>query len=202
MSWQPLTETASSLALGITGVVGTNLENVVVAVAMFCRQTSNPVLAIGFFAGLSAMLVFSWLSGSAMGMLPTQYLGLLGLVPIALGIRELLRTHDGQPEKAIVENQQTAVKSTAVLALLMVANGADTIAVFAPLIAESEATDRVVITVAYLLASALLAWISVQVCTHPRLTGPIQRYGGRIAPFAMIGIGVYILLNTGTDTMP
>ena len=38
--------------------------------------------------------------------------------------------------------------------------------------------------------------------SFPKLSEPLKKYGARLAPYIMIGIGVYILLNTGTDLVP
>ena len=50
--------------------------------------------------------------------------GLLGLIPIALGIRGLLSTQDGQPKVAT---------NTVAVAAVTIANGADNISVYTPL---------------------------------------------------------------------
>ena len=83
----------------------------------------------------------------------------------------------------------------------MIANGVDTIAVFVPLIAESEATYRLFLSLGFVAASLALAWLATRACTHPSAATPIARYGPKVAPFVMIGIGVYILLNTATDRL-
>lgn len=203
MPVQPLAETLTSLTLGVGGLVGTNIENVVVAVAAFCNsRTPASALGIGFVVGLVFLLAVSWLTGLVAGLLPPRFLGYLGVIPIALGLREFFRQKAPLPEQADSADYAGLLQSTTTVALLMVANGVDTIAVFAPLIAESEATDRLVLTVGYVCASLMLGWFCVQLCTYPRVAAPIERYGSRVAPFLMIGIGVYILLNTGTDTLP
>ena len=91
MPVQTITETITSLTLGVGGVVGTSLENVVVAVAVFCGRIPVAVLGAGFFLGLAALLALSWLTAMAIGLLPIEYLGIFGVLPIVLGLRELLR---------------------------------------------------------------------------------------------------------------
>ena len=203
MPAQPLVETLASLTLGVGGVIGTNLENVVVAVAAFCNsRTPVSALGIGFVVGLVFLLGVSWLTGVGAGLIPTRFLGYLGVIPIALGLREYFRQNAPQPEQAGSADSGRWMQAIAAVGLRMIANGIDTIAVFAPLIAESEATDRLVLALGYVGTSVMLGWFCVRACTHPRLAELIDRHGSRIAPFLMIGIGVYILLNTATDTQP
>jgi len=198
---QTITETLTALTLGVGGLLGTNVENIVVVIAAFCGRTPAAALRAGFAAGLGVLLVLSWLSGAAAGLLPTRYLGYLGIVPIAMGLRELWRGPQHAHEATPARVSGGFMRSTGAVAVLMIANGVDTVAVFAPLIAETEAFDRMILTSGFIVAGLALAWLSAHACAHPALAGPIERHGARLAPVVMIGIGIYILLDTATDKL-
>jgi len=157
----------------------------------------------GFVAGSFVMLIVSL---SILGLavwIPVRYMGLLSLIPITLGLRALLRptNHNDSTGSGIDGTSWKHFKVTLSAAALMVANGGDTIVVFAPLFAETEPSGVGVIVIGFVLSSIALAFFSSRVCIHPRLSEPLRRYGPKVAPFVMIGIGIYIMLNTGTDTL-
>ena len=91
MPFQTLSETATSLFLGTGGVLATNLENVVVVVAAFCSNTSPAALRTGFAAGLLVLPILSWTSALVAELIPVERVGYLGLIPIAMGVAELLK---------------------------------------------------------------------------------------------------------------
>lgn len=84
----------------------------------------------------------------------------------------------------------------------MITNGGDAIAVFIPLFAETERTGIPVMVSGYIFVALVLSYISGRICLFPQLSKPLRKYGPRISPFVMIGIGIYILFNAGTDVVP
>jgi cadmium resistance protein CadD (predicted permease) len=47
-----------------------------------------------------------------------------------------------------------------------------------------------------LAATAGLCWVAYALIQHPRLGPPLQRFAGPITPFVLIGLGIYILLES------
>ena len=195
----------SELLLAAGGFVSTNIENVVILVSVFCANPKNAqAVRRGFAIGSIALLLASLLVLLVSGLIPIRFLGLLGLVPIGFGILEIVRTSrrneqsDGDAREAGPEHTRVVLSAS----VLMIANGGDTIAVFAPLFAETRPSGVVVLVLGYLATAISLSFLSGHVCIFPKLSEPLKKYGARLAPYIMIGIGVYILLNTGTDLVP
>ena len=187
------------------GFVSTNIENVVILVSVFCANPKNAqAVRRGFAIGSIALLLASLLVLLVSGLIPIRFLGLLGLVPIGFGILEIVRTSrrneqsDGDASEAGQEHTRVVLSAS----VLMIANGGDTIAVFAPLFAETQPSGVVVLVLGYLATAISLSFLSGHVCIFPKLSEPLKKYGARLAPYIMIGIGVYILVNTGTDLVP
>lgn len=201
-----LADLFSELVLAIGGFTATNLENVVVLVSVFCGQCGRAhAVRLGFALGSVALLALSLLGVVLVGLVPVQHIGWLGLIPIALGVRELLRkSDDGSESDATGQRPEgsSLLNVAGAAAVLMVANGGDTVAVFAPLFAETQRSGIVVLAIGFLATALLLTLVTGRACNHPALSVPLQRFGPRIAPYVMIAIGAYVLLNTGTDTLP
>lgn len=86
-------------------------------------------------------------------------------------------------------------------ALLMLGNSADSLAIFIPLVAESERASLAWGTAAYMVSAGL--WVSLAgiIAGHPELRRRVGAIGERLVPLVMIGAGIYILMDTATDTI-
>ena len=176
-----------------------------ILVSVFCADPAHArAVRLGFGLGSLVLLLASLLVLSVSGFIPLRFLGLLGLIPIAFGLFELVRSSKdaaySDPAARKMPQEQSRVVLSA--SLLMIANGGDTIAVFAPLFAETAPAGVPVLILGYVLSAATLSFLAGHVCVFPALSQPLKKYGARVAPYIMIGIGIYILLNTGTDLLP
>ncbi len=195
----------SELLLAAGGFISTNIENVVILVSVFCANPAHArAVRLGFGIGSLVLLLASLLVLIVSGWIPIRFLGLLGLVPIAFGVYGIVQSckKDDRSDAVAREVPQEHIKVVFSASALMIANGGDTIAVFAPLFAETEPSGIPVLILGYLVTAISLSFLSGHVCVFPVLSKPLKKYGARVAPYIMIGIGIYILLNTGTDLLP
>ena len=78
---------------------------------------------------------------------------------------------------------------------MFVANSADTLAVFAPLLTESEPLAAIGLACSFLLSAGVL----LQLALSSRRLPLAQRLGPKVKPWVLIGVGLYVLANTTTD---
>jgi cadmium resistance protein CadD (predicted permease) len=150
-------------------------------------------------SGMLGILALSWVVGWLADLFPHQYIGFLGIVPIFLGIKRLYNTLAGrtsEPGLAPVTSKRSQVIT---VALADVAHGPDTIVLFSALLADNDVTGKSAVTVTYLLLVAAWCFFGSYLFRHPRIRGPVQHYGDRLAPYLLIGVGLFILLNTAHD---
>jgi cadmium resistance protein CadD (predicted permease) len=147
---------------------------------------------IGYFVGMSLVLMLSVAIGLVGYIFPTEYLGYLGAIPIALGIKMLAdkwRRRNGGTEAVLAP-------------ATMLSNGVDSVLVFAPLLADSNANVDLAIAAAFLLMVCLWFRLAIYATTHASRVSTLQAAGEWIAPIVMIIVGLYILDNTITDITP
>src|SRR6266850_1464113 len=79
--------------------VSTNLDDVFILALFFgSRQFSDKAIILGQFAGIGALIAVSWI-GSFIGLVVSPaYIGLLGCMPIYLGIKGIIRLTRNQHE--------------------------------------------------------------------------------------------------------
>ena len=183
------------LSLALAAYAATNIDNLLILSGLVVAGNSYPVVARGLvIASVGVALIVAAFMALDF-FLPPAYFGYLGLIPILLGFRMLLNAPTDSGEG--IDGSITPGS----IALLLLGNSADTIATFAPLVAESERPARFLILVAF--AAGVIALLSLvrYVSQKESNLGALRSLAQRATPIVMILVGIYILLNTGTDTV-
>ena len=179
----------------------TNVDNLLLLVGwMLGGRVSMGRLAAAYAITVIAVLLASLALGLSANLIPIDYIGYLGLVPILLGVKlfaDQVRFRSHGPSSASMPNFSVAVVTTTLFS-----NSVDTMLVFAPLFADSSArTDRVIVA-AYLFM-ALIWFLFARVVSQR--AGQVQRISAAaqwLTPLIMIAVGLYILDNTLSDVVP
>jgi cadmium resistance transport/sequestration family protein len=205
---------AGAIIAGITSFVATNIDDIVILMLFFAQvnATFKPRnIVVGQYLGFTAILVMS-LPGFFGGLfIPKTWIGLLGLVPIAIGIqhwrsrsRGLSQSLAEEPEIQTVTTDASAIPLLATLispetykvAAVTFANGGDNIGIYVPLFANSNWASLGVIVTIFLLMIGIWCAIAYWLTKHPAIAKILTRYGHQIVPFVLIGIGIFILLES------
>ncbi len=201
---------------GFTSFVATNIDDIVILMLFFAQvnATFKPRhIVVGQYLGFTAILVMS-LPGFFGGLfIPKTWIGLLGLVPIAIGIQHWRSPSRGfsqssaeEPEIQTVTPDVSAIPLLATLispetykvAAVTFANGGDNIGIYVPLFANSHWASLGVIVTIFLLMIGIWCAIAYWLTKHPAIAKILTRYGHQIVPFVLIGIGIFILLESET----
>lgn len=170
--------------------IGTNIDDIFILMLLFA-QTADRVgkgrIAAGQFLGMGLLTAVSMVAALGLGMVPGRYLRLLGLVPIALGIRAWVGRH---------AEEETAMKGLGVVAVaaLTVANGGDNLGVYIPLFARFNGTQLLVCAAVFAAMTALWCLLGAKLASLPRVQPVIRRWKGVLVPAVFVLLGVSILL--------
>ena len=122
--------------------------------------------------------------------------GLIGLIPLALGIRGLvaLRHHDAHLRAA-----RRAVGSGFMAAILItIGAGGDNLAVYIPLFRVADRSDLVVTALIFLVGEVLLTLFILNAGRHPRTRAAAARVGAIAVPLLFCAIGILVLIQANT----
>ena len=182
------------LALAITLFASTNIDDLVVLIGFFAdRRFRTRDIVAGQFAGVAALFLAS-ASGSLLSLvIPKAYLGLLGILPIVIGIRKL---SDLSHDASAPENSSQG--SVAGVTLVTIANGGDNIAIYIPVFAVHSGAEIAVIAMVFVAMTALWCMLAHWMVNHRRFGAPLRRYGHIFAPLVLIGLGLVIIYKAGT----
>jgi cadmium resistance protein CadD (predicted permease) len=195
-------------ALSVVGVavlafVATNLDNLMLLVGIASR-VGQPFASIVAGALLASVVTLCLGVSAALAtdLAPQRWLGLLGVVPIALGLRELTRLVRSRAQQGDAPRADAPPLGALGLAGLLVANSTDSIAALVPLFAETREALLPPVAVAILAVTLLGCGIARWIASHARFGPPLRRSARLLVPIVLIAVGVYILANTRGDTVP
>ena len=149
----------------------------------------------GQYTGVAALTVISLLAALGLTFVPERWAGLLGLIPLALGVRKLVEAvrarNSGQSASPVLVSGLTGVIG------LTIANGGDNIAAYTPVF-RTLGAGRTAVTVA-VFAVGVSVWClaGFLLVAHPKVTQVITQYGQWVIPVVYLLIGVYIIGKTG-----
>jgi cadmium resistance protein CadD (predicted permease) len=188
--WQDF---STGFSLALVAYAATNIDNFIALIGLSAKGPTARPLVFGFSMAATAILVLAVSFSLLSYFIEPGQLRYLGIVPIAIGIRLLLTANSASVSP--VAMQMTA---TSVFAFLAVSS-MDTVATFGPLLAESEPVVRASIVAGYLVMASAMLWGVLHVSRAANKLLENNKFVLLLAPLVMIAVGVYILLDTGTD---
>ncbi len=178
---------AATLITGAIAFVATNVDDIVILTLFFSRTRQRWPIIAGQYLGFSVLIAIS-LAGFFGGLiLPHHWVRLLGLVPVAVGIKKLFVTRDdhvGWNRVGVFE-----------VALVTFTSGADNIGIYAPLFAVSDSAQLIELLMVFYLLLGMWCVLGYVIPRHQTVANVLRRCGHWIGPFVLIGLGVYILSN-------
>jgi cadmium resistance protein CadD (predicted permease) len=199
------TEILAIVTVTAGAFVGTNLDNMLLLVALYSRYQERPVVvSAGYFLGMLLIGSICLLIGEVGEVIPIASLGFLGVFPIMIGVIAFFRLFRN---KATVDNHSTGTDNSPyaiIMTVLMtqLSNGADSIITFSVLLADSSDAADYLIASVFLGMTGIFAWVAYFALKHRRLSEFLRKYGNFLTPFILVLVGFYILSNTASDLMP
>jgi cadmium resistance protein CadD (predicted permease) len=212
----------ADLGVAAAAFVGTNVDNTVVATAMVAGAPLERArrIAVGQAIGFVVLVAVAAAAAAVLFEFSTAVVGLLGLVPLAIGVRGLVGLvgrHPGGAVEASVATgagageagpkqrrrpEQRAVgRSLTAAALVTISAGGDNLAVYIPLFRVGGATNVGVVAAVFIAGEALVTWVILAGGRHPRARGAMLRAGHVAVPILLCCVGLLVLVQAGTFSL-
>jgi cadmium resistance protein CadD (predicted permease) len=199
------TDVITLLGLVAGSFVATNMDNLLILVVLLgANARRRSAVLLGFLCSNIAVICVSALGVAVGSVLGAGLIGYLGLAPLLLGCHMLYKSWSGQHAEDAAEkapSNGTEPKIWLTTFVLMFSNSGDSIAVFLPLLAESGRAAILVIVCSYLVMAMLWGTLSYLISGQRELAKRIEHRAEKIVPWIMIAVGIYILMDTATDTL-
>jgi cadmium resistance transport/sequestration family protein len=202
--------------VGVTSFVATNIDDIVVLMVFFSQLNAGfrrRHVVVGQYLGFCALLLAS-LPGYLGGLVISKpWLGLLGFLPMAIGISQLVQGSEDEPsiqdvspdlnDLARPASMGSKLKTllspqTYAVAAVTIANGGDNIGIYIPLFASSSLPQLAIILGVFFLLVGVWCFVAERLARQKAIARGLTQYGDRIVPFVFIVLGLYILVESET----
>ena len=135
-----------------------------------------------------------------MHIIPEKYIGLLGFVPITLGIKEFIcsvRSDKNAAKERLIGYLDSSKNNNLLFSAvtLSVSNGADNIGVYIPLLVDFSKTQILLFLSVFAVMTILWCFVSACLIGIPSIKNKLQRYKNILVPVIFVSLGIYILLK-------
>lgn len=188
----------ADLGIAAGAFVGTNIDNALVTVAMVAAATPEKArrIAMGQVIGFAVLVVGAAGTALALFEVPTRAIGLLGLVPLGLGIRGLMALRHA--ERRLGTTRRAFGSGVTAAALITIGAGGDNLVVYIPLFRVAGVTSIVATVLVFIVSELLLTIFIMSAGRHPRARVVVTRIGVLATPILYCVIGVLVLFRAGT----
>jgi len=197
----------TTIPTGVTAFCATNLDDILVLLVFFSQVNSSlrrRHIVAGQYLGFTILILASLPGFFGSLISPRPWIGLLGIVPIVIGISRLLEGQTGDLEES--EPEITSESSflsflspqTCGVAAVTFANGGDNIGIYVPLFANSTWPSLLVIVGEFFLLVGIWCYVAYKLTQTKAIADLLTSYGNNLIPFVLIGLGVLILLDSQT----
>ena len=188
----------STFLTAVLSFASTNIDDIFILTILFA-QVQNPKgtvqIIAGQYAGIGALTALSILGAMGTQLFPPQYIGLLGFLPLFLGVRSWLAYRRGQDHSTQETPKNTQIRFVSVF-LLTIANGADNIGVYIPVFSGYSAGELAEALAVFAMMTALWCRLGYSLGNHPGIKEKIERYQHILVPLILSALGVIILAKS------
>ena len=183
-----------TLIMTIAAFIAANIDDVIVFAVLLAQNNDRKrfrQMMAGRYIGTFLLLAISAITVLGISLLPDWVIGLMGFVPIALGIKSIFdyRKSEEQSKDSVQEHTDMTLTYT----LLTIANGADNIGVYIPLFSNFSMADAVSSAIVSALMTALFCFAVRKIAELPYIQIQIRKYQAVIVPSVLIILGIVIL---------
>ena len=182
---------------------GTAVDLLIILMLFFAKRKSRKDIIniyLGQFLGSVSLILLSLLFAFVLNYIPSkEILGLLGLIPIFLGLKVLL-LGDSDGEAIAKEGLRKDNKNLIFLvAMITFAScGADNIGVFVPYFTTLNLANLIVALLTFLVMIYLLVFSAQKLAQVPSVEETLEKYSRWFIAVVYLGLGIYILIENNS----
>ena len=184
--------------------IATALDLLVILLMFFARAKTRKEyrdIYIGQYVGSVALIVISLFFAFVLNYVPEKWiLGLLGLIPIYLGIKVAIYGDSDGEERAKKElNEKGLSKLVGTIAIVTIAScGADNIGLFVPYFVTLSVPNLLITLFVFLILIFFLVFTAQKLANIPGVGEIVEKFGRWIMAVIYIALGLFIIIENDT----
>lgn len=190
-------------AIGV--YISTSIDYLIVLIILFAQLSQNKQkwhIYAGQYLGTGLLVGASLVAAYVVNFVPEAWMvGLLGLIPIYLGIRfAIVGEGEEEEEEEIIERleQSKANQLFWTVTLLTIASGGDNLGIYIPYFASLDWSQTLVVLLVFAIGIIIFCELSWVLSSIPLISETIEKYQRIIVPLVFIPLGLYIMYESGT----
>lgn len=193
------------LGTALLSYVGTTSDYFVVLLLVFGLyrgKLARPVF-IGAYLGNFLLIAVAVIVAYVLKLVPEEWLlGLLGLIPIYMGVRGWFSGDEGEDEadQAAAKLAKTSTNQiiSSVILITVTTCGADNLAMYVPFFANTPFSYLPAVLVLFLVILTVIIFAAYYLTLLPPVHRFCDRFGEKTTAVIYIILGLYVLVDSGT----
>lgn len=191
------------LLSALLSYIGTSIDHIIVLVLLFNqtqhRKRDDLSIISAVFTGFTLIVLVSLAARFGLSLFEPDWIGLLGLIPIGLGIRVLFKPADDEKEaQEKISHSFSRHRSQFIsVFFLMLAFGGDNLGVYIPLFASLNWLEIGVTLVIYYILTGLMLAGAYKISEVKQINQFIEKYERWLVSSVFILLGLFILFENG-----
>lgn len=185
---------------------GTAVDLLIILMLFFAKRKSRKDIIniyLGQFLGSVSLILLSLLFAFVLNYIPSkEILGLLGLIPIFLGLKVLfLGDSDGEAiaKEGLRKDNKNLIFLVAMITFASC--GADNIGIFVPYFITLNLADLIVALLTFLVMIYLLVFSAQKLAQVSSVGEILEKYSRWFIAVVYLGLGIYILIENNSFNM-
>ena len=192
-----------TILTAIAVYIATGIDYLIILILLFSQIKKGQMkhIWIGQYLGTVIILLVSLLAAYGVNLIPQQWIvGLLGLLPIYLGVRVWIKGGEDEDESNILSlfSSDRFNQLYLTVTFIVLASSADDFAIYIPYFTTLNAIEIPVVLLVFLIMVGVLCYVSYRLASVNYVSEKIEKYERWIVPIVFIGLGLYIMYANGT----
>lgn len=198
-----------TLLSAVVVFISTSIDYLIILTIVFTQaKTRQRIMHVvgGQYLGTALLVIASLVAAFGLHFVPQAWIiGLLGLIPIALGIRAAFKKEaqeccEEEEEQEILEKLEVRQSARLfwTIALITIASGGDNLGIYIPYFATSTPAEIILALMVFATLTAGLCYLGYKLSTIKLIAHTLEKYERIIVPVVYIALGITILVESST----
>jgi cadmium resistance protein CadD (predicted permease) len=189
------------VGIGVAAFVSTNIDDLFILMIFFATLRLPSVqIILGQYIGMGSLMGISLVGSLITLVVPRNIIGLIGLFPIAIGIKELLESQNKgdkeEDEKLTKKLRRKKIQLPFLTVAAVTFSGSEEIGVYTTLFATNKEVEAIITLISVtMVLTAFWCFLANYLVKHSLLADIFRSIGSRVLPYVLIGLGLYILVE-------
>jgi cadmium resistance transport/sequestration family protein len=181
--------------------VATGIDEMLLLILLFTHAKNHKQIRqvyIGQQLGMTLILLVAVLAIYWISFISEKWIGLLGLLPIIIGVMELFEKDEEEESETVL--QKTAIFSNLTIRVIIIAiaGGAEELAIYVPYFTSLHVKELILAILTFILLVPIWSAICHMLGSMKQIYTFVGRFQRFVIPIVFIGIGLKILLESDT----